>query len=191
MLTTGICLRLSVLLIVQLWKFIFEVMLMTVNFRESELAWGRWLTDTNLSPQMQPIHVCSDQCEWAEEGMIKVQTNHKLCKQFYVFDSRHKLYENVDGELKWGSQTAVDAWGLLFKPKMCYNSWPSPTWSLINDITPSVPVSTARSFSPAQCQDAGIESKERLWHTVDNKQVISTSTNVSATSWNSFSPEWH
>lgn len=35
-----------------------------------------------------------------------------------------------------------------------------------------------------------VKSKERIWHTVDNKQVISTSTDVSATSWNSFIHPW-
>lgn len=101
-------------------KFIFEVMLMTVNFRESELAWGAQPAGDSLTPiyhhrRSQFMSVVTSVKELKRDS-LKYRQNKNFVSSFifYAFDSRHKLYENVDGE----------------PTCMYYNSWPSPTLSM-------------------------------------------------------------
>lgn len=101
-------------------KFIFEVMLMTVNFRESELAWGSQPAGDSLTPiyhhrRSRFMSVVTSVNELKRESLKYRQNKNFVSSfKFYAFDSRHKLHENVDGE----------------PTCMYYNSWPSPTLSM-------------------------------------------------------------
>lgn len=95
-------------------------MLMTVNFRESELAWGSQPAGDSLTPiyhhrRSRFMSVVTSVNELQRES-LKYRQNKNFVSSFifYAFDSRHKLYENVDGE----------------PTCMYYNSWPSPTLSM-------------------------------------------------------------